>query len=101
VAREVIERYADDERPRHAQSGRHGTLRLKEWQPGRRLVLEANPHYRERRGPRTRRLRETSGSGRSSHRCAASACRRSDASKCRSSRKPIRGCSCSPRASST
>jgi ABC-type transport system substrate-binding protein len=51
VAREAIEKYADDSgRAMHHPVGT-GPYRLKEWQPGLRLVLEANPAYRDERFP--------------------------------------------------
>ncbi|MGH8714216.1 MAG: ABC transporter substrate-binding protein, partial [Casimicrobiaceae bacterium] len=51
VAREVIEKYADASgRAMHNPVGT-GPYRLKEWQPGRRIVLEANPGYRDDRFP--------------------------------------------------
>jgi ABC-type transport system substrate-binding protein len=47
VAREVIDKYADES----GRAMRHpvgtGPYRLKEWQPARRIILEANPGYRE------------------------------------------------------
>ena len=47
VAREAVEKYADES----GRAMRHpvgtGPYRLKEWQPGRRIVLEANPGYRD------------------------------------------------------
>jgi ABC-type transport system substrate-binding protein len=51
VAREVIEKYGDSSgRAMHRPVGT-GPYRLKEWQPGRRIVLEANPAYRDERFP--------------------------------------------------
>ena len=51
VAREVIEKYADASgRAMHHPVGT-GPYRLKEWQPGRRIILEANPGYRDERFP--------------------------------------------------
>jgi oligopeptide transport system substrate-binding protein len=51
VAREVIEKYADASgRASHNPVGT-GPYRLKEWTPGRRIVLEANPGYRDERFP--------------------------------------------------
>ncbi|HKW80190.1 MAG TPA: ABC transporter substrate-binding protein [Casimicrobiaceae bacterium] len=51
VAREVIEKYADASgRTMHHPVGT-GPYRLKEWQPGRRIVLEANPGYRDQSFP--------------------------------------------------
>ena len=51
VAREVIEKYGDASgRAMHNPVGT-GPYRLKEWQPGLRIVLEANPNYREARFP--------------------------------------------------
>jgi oligopeptide transport system substrate-binding protein len=51
VAREVIDKYADES----GRAMRHpvgtGPYRLKEWQPARRIILEANPGYREERFP--------------------------------------------------
>ncbi len=51
VAREVIEKYADASgRAMHHPVGT-GPYRLKEWQPGHRIILEANPGYRDERFP--------------------------------------------------
>ena len=51
VAREAIEKYADPGgRAMHHPVGT-GPYRLVEWQPGRRIVLEANPGYRDERFP--------------------------------------------------
>jgi ABC-type transport system substrate-binding protein len=51
VAREVIEKYADPSgRAMHHPVGT-GPYRLKEWTPGRRIILEANPGYRDERFP--------------------------------------------------
>jgi len=51
VAREVIEKYGDASgRAMHNPVGT-GPYRLKEWQPGHRIVLEANPTFREERFP--------------------------------------------------
>jgi ABC-type transport system substrate-binding protein len=51
VAREVIEKYADES----GRAMRHpvgtGPYRLKEWTPGRRIILEANPGFREQPFP--------------------------------------------------
>jgi oligopeptide transport system substrate-binding protein len=49
VAREAIEKYADESgRAMHNPVGT-GPYRLKEWQPGRRIILEANPGFRDER----------------------------------------------------
>jgi oligopeptide transport system substrate-binding protein len=51
VAREVIEKYADPSgRAMHHPVGT-GPYRLNEWTPGRRIILEANPGYRDERFP--------------------------------------------------
>ena len=51
VAREVIQKYADESgRAMHHPVGT-GPYRLKEWQPGRRIILEANPGFRDERFP--------------------------------------------------
>ena len=51
VAREVIEKYADETgRAMHHPVGT-GPYRLVEWTPGRRIILGANPGYREQRFP--------------------------------------------------
>ena len=51
VAREVIDKYTDASgRAMHHPVGT-GPYRLKEWTPGRRIVLEANPGYRDERFP--------------------------------------------------
>ena len=51
VAREVIEKHEDPS----GRAMRHpvgtGPYRLKEWTPGRRIILEANPGYRDERFP--------------------------------------------------
>ncbi len=46
VAREVVETYRDDV---HQHPVGTGPFRLREWQPGHRMVLERNPRYREAR----------------------------------------------------
>ena len=51
VAREVIEKYGDSSgRAMHNPVGT-GPYRVKEWQPGHRIILEANPGYRDERFP--------------------------------------------------
>jgi oligopeptide transport system substrate-binding protein len=51
VAREAIEKYADDSgRAMHNPVGT-GPYQLKEWQPGRRIILEANRGFRDERFP--------------------------------------------------
>jgi ABC-type transport system substrate-binding protein len=51
VAREAIDKYADESgRAMHHPVGT-GPYRLREWQPARRIILEANPGYREERFP--------------------------------------------------
>jgi oligopeptide transport system substrate-binding protein len=51
VAREVVERYGDESR----RVGEHpvgtGAYRLKSWTRGQKIVLEANPDYRDERYP--------------------------------------------------
>jgi ABC-type transport system substrate-binding protein len=51
VAREVIEKYADPGGRAMNHPVGTGPYRLKEWQPGHRIVLEANPAYRDERFP--------------------------------------------------
>jgi oligopeptide transport system substrate-binding protein len=51
VAREVIEKYADASGRAMRNPVGTGPYRLKEWQPGRRFVLEANPTFRDMRFP--------------------------------------------------
>ena len=51
VAREVIEKYADASGRAMNHPVGTGPYRLKEWQVGHRIVLEANPGYREQRFP--------------------------------------------------
>ncbi len=51
VAREAIEKYADDSGRAMRRPVGTGPYRLKEWQPGHRIVLEANPAYRDERFP--------------------------------------------------
>jgi ABC-type transport system substrate-binding protein len=51
VAREAIEKYGDESgRAMHHPVGT-GPYRLKEWTPARRIILEANPGYREEHFP--------------------------------------------------
>ena len=51
VAREVIEKYGDESGRAMRNPVGTGPYRLKEWLPGHRIVLEANPMYREERFP--------------------------------------------------
>jgi oligopeptide transport system substrate-binding protein len=51
VAREVIDKYADESGRAMRNPVGTGPYRLKEWQPARRIILEANPAYREERFP--------------------------------------------------
>jgi ABC-type transport system substrate-binding protein len=51
VAREVIEKYGDSSGRAMQHPVGTGPYRLKEWQPGHRIILEANPGYREVRFP--------------------------------------------------
>ncbi|HYK64137.1 MAG TPA: ABC transporter substrate-binding protein, partial [Patescibacteria group bacterium] len=51
VAREVIEKYADESGRVMRNPVGTGPYRLREWQPGHRIVLEANSAYREERFP--------------------------------------------------
>ena len=51
VAREVIEAYADGSGWAMANPVGTGPYRLKEWRRGQKIVLEANPDYREVRYP--------------------------------------------------
>ena len=51
VAREVVEKYADESGRAMNHPVGTGPYRLKEWQPGRRIILEANPGYSEERLP--------------------------------------------------
>jgi peptide/nickel transport system substrate-binding protein len=51
VAREVIEKYGDASGRAMNNPVGTGPYRLKEWQPGHRIVLEANPTFREERFP--------------------------------------------------
>jgi ABC-type transport system substrate-binding protein len=51
VAREVIEKYADSSGRAMQHPVGTGPYRLKEWQPGHRIILEANPGYRDERFP--------------------------------------------------
>ena len=51
VAREAIEKYADAGGRAMRNPVGTGPYRLKEWQPGHRIVLEANPGFREERFP--------------------------------------------------
>ena len=67
-----------------------GPYRLKEWRRGQRIVLEANPGYRDERYPAADRSRR-SRARREARRAAS--CRSSAASRSRSSRNRIRACS--------
>jgi ABC-type transport system substrate-binding protein len=51
VAREVIEKYADSSGRAMQHPVGTGPYRLKEWQPGHRIILEASPGYRDERFP--------------------------------------------------
>jgi len=51
VAREVIDKYSDESGRAMNHPVGTGPYRLKEWEPGRRIVLEANPGYRDQRFP--------------------------------------------------
>jgi oligopeptide transport system substrate-binding protein len=51
VAREVIEKYGDSSGRAAQHPVGTGPYRLKEWTPGRRIILEANPGYRDERFP--------------------------------------------------
>jgi ABC-type transport system substrate-binding protein len=53
VAREVIDKYGDASGRAMRNPVGTGPYRLKDWQPARRIVLEANPDYRERVFPST------------------------------------------------
>ena len=51
VAREVIDKYADASGRAMTHPVGTGPYRLVEWQPGHRIILEANPAYRDERFP--------------------------------------------------
>ena len=51
VAREVIEKYGDSSGRAMQHPVGTGPYRLKEWQAGHRIILEANPGYRDERFP--------------------------------------------------
>ena len=51
VAREVVEAYGDDNHWTMANPVGTGAYRLKEWRRGQRIVLEANPGYRDETFP--------------------------------------------------
>jgi len=51
IAREVIDKYGDASGRAMRNPVGTGPYRLKEWQPGSRIVLEANPSYRDERFP--------------------------------------------------
>jgi ABC-type transport system substrate-binding protein len=51
VAREVIEKYGDSSGRVQNHPVGSGPYRLKEWQAGHRIILEANPGYRDERFP--------------------------------------------------
>ena len=51
MAREVIEKYADSSGRAMQHPVGTGPYRLEEWTPGRRIILEANPGYRDERFP--------------------------------------------------
>ncbi len=51
VAREVIEKYGDTSGRAANHPVGTGPYRLREWTPGRRIILEANPGFRQERFP--------------------------------------------------
>jgi oligopeptide transport system substrate-binding protein len=51
VAREVIEKYADSSGRAMSHPVGTGPYRLNEWQAGHRIILDANPGYRDERFP--------------------------------------------------
>jgi ABC-type transport system substrate-binding protein len=51
VAREVVERYGDESRRVAEHPVGTGAYRLKSWTRGQKIVLEANPDYRDERYP--------------------------------------------------
>ena len=51
VAREVIEKYGDSSGRAMNHPVGSGPYRLREWQAGHRIILEANPGYRDERFP--------------------------------------------------
>src|SRR4029077_16939758 len=51
VAREVIEKYADENGWAMANPVGTGPYRLKDWRRGQRITLEANPSFREQTYP--------------------------------------------------
>ena len=67
-----------------------GPYRLKEWRRGQKIVLEANPGFRDELFPGEQRSR---GSRDRREACAARSCRWSVASRSASSRNRIRACS--------
>ena len=54
VAREVIEKYADGSNWAINNPVGTGPYRLQEWKKGSKVVIEANPDYRDRRFPESR-----------------------------------------------
>ena len=98
VAREVIEAYGDENGWAMANPVGTGAYRLKEWRRGQRIVLEANPGYRDERYPGARRRGRSAARERLDRPQAAA---RSHASRSASSRKRSRDCSRSSRSSST
>ena len=51
VAREVVEQHGDESRRVAEHPVGTGAYRLKSWTPGQKIVLEANPDYRDERYP--------------------------------------------------
>ena len=51
LAREVVEKYGDESGRVMNHPVGSGPYRLKEWQPNRRILLEANPGFRDERFP--------------------------------------------------
>ena len=51
VAREVVEKYADSSGRAMQHPVGTGPYRVREWQAGHRIILEANPGYRDERFP--------------------------------------------------
>ena len=101
VAREVIEAYGDASGWAMANPVGTGAFKLKEWRRAQRIVLEANPNYREETLPRAagerrcrgaRRVRGDEGQAPAAGRAGW---------RSRSSRSRIRACSRSTATSST
>ena len=82
VAREVVDAYEDASQSRHGASGRHRRLSPQgSWTRGQKIVLEANPGFRDETLSRARRRQRAGAMRRSRSAMRASSCRSSAASR--------------------